>query len=198
MKEQLTFVGAIKIERHNLPLCNRETTLYHMLVGAFLNWIECLSPKFIDIFGFRTPLKRKISFQAALTSMGMGKSRIMTDWAKEVLKNHDILQGFISFQWLHQLEFSSEDNQPINYAKIENTSEAYEFKYIDLNEKKEFNKQDLAHIFIAELYDAAISGRYIGVAIPESGLMDTASQKDVKNILTKSALYSLIRAAQGM
>ena len=86
-------------------------------------------------------------------------------------------------------EPSIEDNQPISNAN-----------YIDinLNELRKFDRVDLAHIFIAELRSAVLSERYIGVMIQEAGLLTEASLEDVQCILFKSALYSLITAAQGI
>ena len=82
------FAGSIVIEDSlsQLPFCNREDALFKLLKSSFLNWAKSLPLDFVQLYNSSNLYTyiRKPLFMAALTAMGMGKTRIISDWAKEV------------------------------------------------------------------------------------------------------------------
>lgn len=143
-------------------------------------------------------LTQKIAFQGAITTMGMGKTRILTDWSKEVWKHDDILEEFSSLNWI--VTYKSYFNltpalSPSLHIKHRNAQQP--FKLTTIVVSSNMQPKDLAMLYLWELKDTVESSRYIGVKI-QPGIFSSFSREQINLVLDRSALYSLFEAASSI
>jgi hypothetical protein len=201
-----SFAGTVQTENEifTLPFCNREKALYELLIGFFLNWVKTLPINFVEQFNATQlqTLTQKVEFQGAITTMGMGKTRILTDWSKEVWKHNDILEDFSTLNWIvaYKSDFSSRTTKSTQVLSPTlrvpyKGAQPFQLKAVILS--KHMRPEDLAALYLWELKDAVESSRYIGVKI-QPGLVSFFNREKIKQILNRSALYSLFEAASGI
>ena len=139
---------------------------------------------------------RRPVFVAAVTSIGMGKTRIVRDWAREILKKNQILSAFVAGEWTSHIE--TDLSTAFNYSSTEEFEwitptlpTSIEFK----NAKDKFN--NLARLFLFELKDSVESSRFMGIRIFAEMTSRFRCSEAVLNILNASALFNIVSAAGG-
>jgi len=91
-KHLWSYCGPLSVEQDPLPFLNREDVLEKQLQCTFENWLFSLPAEILQMYGARTLAKP--NYMNGSTSPGMGKTRLLLSWAKEVLTKTSVKDKF--------------------------------------------------------------------------------------------------------
>lgn len=149
-----------------------------LLENSYLNWLWALPKQLAQLFSVDVPPKPK--FHMALTSPGMGKTRLLCEWAAEALQRDSIL-----------LEF-------VHGVTNKKRKESFEWIFPSLpveNDPKNSFKSKM--VFLYELLDAVECDRHFGFSLPLDFAASEASPIIIRDILSTAVLDALLVNGRG-
>ena len=162
------FLYKIEFSLDELPFCNRDDALMQMLDHGFNQWLFSLSQSFLQLLGHKGSLLAKIPYSMALTARGMGKTRFLRSWAKEVLKKDFILINFVK----QKTNYATEKPEASIYEEHADEEPITEEKFdwsiapqLHLFEDKSACHENIARLFLWELRDAVLCNRVMGFSL---------------------------------
>jgi hypothetical protein len=153
--------------------------LLTLLENSYLNWLWALPKQLRQLFSVDIVSKPK--FHMSLTSLGMGKTRFICDWAVEALQRNSLLQDFV-----------------YGDTKKRKLDESFEWNFPSLpieNDSENIVKSKM--LFLYELRDAVECDRHFGLALPIDFAGSEASPIIIRDIISTAVYDALLVYGRG-